>query len=92
VWSFYINLCKGSTKISFLFIKKKTNPVWSGKPAKPAGYRSKPAGLPAGYRTEERLNSNLNSSGYRSNRPVNRYRRPAVTGNRSVKKTLVVRV
>jgi hypothetical protein len=29
---------------------KKT--VWSGKPVKPAGYRSKPAGLPDSNRTE----------------------------------------
>jgi hypothetical protein len=37
----------------FLFIHEKKNyTVWSGKPVKPAGYRSKPAGKPDPNRTE----------------------------------------
>jgi hypothetical protein len=31
---------------------KKNYTVWSGKPVKPAGYRSKPAGKPDPNRTE----------------------------------------
>jgi hypothetical protein len=61
----FILICAKEVPKFLFYSSQKKNPVWSGKPAKPAGYRSKPAGLPTGNRTEEHLNSNLNSAGYR---------------------------
>jgi hypothetical protein len=68
---FFTTLCGLFTLIcakevpKFLFIHERKKTVWSGKPVKPAGYRSKPAGLPDSNRTEAGLNLILNSAGYR---------------------------
>jgi hypothetical protein len=83
VWSFYINLCKGSTKNSFYSCKKKSKRfVAVTAPLKPSGNRYKPPGKPAANRTEGEFEFKFKfdrlPTGYRQTGPVNRNWRPAV--------------